>query len=196
VLLHLLIAYAIQMNKKYSKIGTCGLSCRLCPASHTEAVSWCGGCRSESRTAVGCRFITCAVKHNDVDFCWDCRESKTCEKWKKLRESSREHDSFKCYQTLEDDLNFIEKYGIEKFDEQQRSREQLLMEMLKEFNEGRSKSYYCIVATVMKIEELHKALNQARKDSKWLDIKAKSKLLHLILDAIARENGYYLKLRK
>lgn len=184
------------MEKKYSKIGTCGLSCRLCPASHTEAVSWCGGCRSESRTAVGCRFITCAVKHKGVDFCWDCRESKTCEKWKKLRESSIEHDSFKCYQPLENDLNFIEKYGIEKFDEQQRIREQLLTEMLREFNEGRSKSYYCIAATVMKIEELQNALNQARKDSTGLDKKAKSKLLHSMFDTIARENSYYLKLRK
>jgi hypothetical protein len=123
-------------------------------------------------------------------------ESKICEKWKKLRESSREHDSFKCYQTLEDDLNYIEKYGIEKFDEQQRIREQLLKEMLSEFNEGRSKSYYCIAATVMKIEELQNALNQARKNSNGLELRAKSKVMHSVLDAIARDNSYYLKLRK
>jgi hypothetical protein len=180
----------------YSKIGTCGLSCSLCPASHTKAVSWCGGCRSEARTAVGCRYITCAVKHKGIDFCWECEESKTCEKWEKLRESSKEHDSFKCYQTLEDDLDFIKEYGIEKFDEQQMIREQLLKEMLSEFNEGRSKSYYCIAATVMKIGELQNALIQARNSSNSLDIKAKSKVMHSILDIIARENGYYLKLRK
>jgi len=184
------------MEKKYTKIGTCGLSCRLCPASHTEAVSCCGGCRSESRIAVGCRFITCAVKNKGVDFCWECEESRTCEKRKKLRAFSKEHDSFKCYQTLGDDLNFIEKYGIEKFEEQQRIREHLLTEMLREFNEGRSKSYYCIAASVMKIEELQNALNQARKYSNGLDIKGKSKLMHSILDTIAQKNGYFLKLRK
>lgn len=181
---------------KYSKIGSCGLSCRLCPASHTEAVSWCGGCRSESRTAVGCPFITCAVKNRGIEFCWDCKESATCQKWKKPRDFGKEHDSFKCYQTLEDDINYIQKNGIEKFNEQQRIREQLLIEMLREFNEGRSKSYYCIAATVLEIEELRNALDKARKESKGLDMKAKSKVMHSVLDSIASKKNYHLKLRK
>jgi hypothetical protein len=43
--------------------------------------------------------------------------------------------------------------------------------MLKEFNEGRSKNYYCFVATVLDIKELIKALTQAKKESNGLDIK-------------------------
>ena len=184
------------MNIKYNAIGVCGLSCRLCPRYHTDAESRCGGCKSESRMAVGCPFITCAVRKQGIDFCWDCQESKTCEKWQKHREFGKQHDTFKCYQKLEDDTSFIEKNGVEKFDELQKIREKLLTEMLKEFNEGRSKNYYCIAATVLEIEELSKALAEARKESSGLDTREKSKIMHSVLDAVADRKNYSLKLRK
>jgi len=48
----------------------------------------------------------------------------------------------------------------------------------------------------LEIAELQNALDQARKDSNGLDMKAKSKAMHSVLDVIAREKNYYLKLRK
>ena len=75
-------------------------------------------------------------------------------------------------------------------------REHLLKEMLREFNEGRSKSYYCIAATVMETGELEEALTKAHTDSDGFEIKEKSKVLHALLDEIARQRNYYLKLRK
>ena len=67
--------------------------------------------------------------------------------------------------------------------------------MLQEFNEGRSKTYYCIASTVLEIEELKTALKRAREEQK-LDMKEKAKFLHSILDDIAKKKQYYLKLRK
>ncbi len=80
-----------------------GLSCRLCPMNNIDGENWCGGCKTESRIAVGCSFITCAVKKKMLEFCWDCEENIACKKWKKHRESGKHHDSFKCYQKLEDE---------------------------------------------------------------------------------------------
>ena len=180
----------------HPEIGVCGISCRLCPIYHTEAKSRCGGCKSEARMAVGCSFITCAVKEKGIEFCWDCEENQTCDKWAKRRESGKHHDSFKCYQTLEDDISFIRENGVEAFKNTQMIRERLLKSMLKDFNEGRSRSYYCIVATVMQIDELKEALSKAKKKSKGLNIKNKSKVLHAVLNEIAGDNGYNLKLRK
>jgi hypothetical protein len=68
--------------------------------------------------------------------------------------------------------------------------------MLQEFNEGRSKSYYCIACTALEINELKESLAKARNDSKELEIKEKSKLLRSILDEIAVQKKYCLKLRK
>lgn len=184
------------MSINYLEIGICGLSCRLCPMYNTETKSRCSGCKSPDRMAVGCSFITCAVKKKGIEFCWDCEESDICEKWKKHKETGRKHDSFKYYQTLEEDISFICTNGIGEFEVTQKQREHLLKEMLKDFNEGRSKSYYCIAATVLELEELKEALTQAKNESDGLDIKMKSKLFHSILDNIALKKKYYLKLRK
>jgi hypothetical protein len=97
------------MQITYPDIGVCGLSCRLCPMYNTEAESKCLGCKSTTRMVVGCPFITCAVKKKEIEFCWDCEENKTCEKWKKHREAGKKSDSFKCYQKLEEDIQFIQK---------------------------------------------------------------------------------------
>jgi hypothetical protein len=78
----------------------------------------------------------------------------------------------------------------------QNLREEIFKDMLSNFNEGRSKSYYCIAATVIKIEELKQALSRAKEDSYGLDLKSKAKTLHSILDEIAKQEGYYLGLRK
>jgi hypothetical protein len=144
---------------------------------------------------VGCPFITCAIKKVGVEFCWDCSTHESCEKWQNHRETGREHDSFKSYQKLEDDIAFIKANGVESWDKQMKVRESLLIDLLKEYNEGRSKSYYCIAATVMNINELRNAIKEADL-LKLLTIKEKSRTMHAILDSIARKKGYCLRLRK
>ncbi len=184
------------MEIEYSEIGICGLSCRLCPNYITSAKSRCLGCKSQGRMDVGCPFITCAIKNKGVEFCWDCQENLFCEKWRKHREAGKQYDSFKCYQKLEDDIAFIQQNGVIEFEKTQFIREKILREMLQDFNEGRSKSYYCIAATVLEIDELKEAVSKARGSSTGLSIKEKSKLLHAILDKIALQSNYSLKLRK
>lgn len=187
------------MQIKYPEIGICGLSCRLCPTYHTTSKSRCGGCKSEYRMSAGCPFITCAIKRKGIEFCWLCESNDTCDKWAKHRQASKNYDSFKCYQTLELDIEFIRKNGIDSFIKEQEIRERILIEMLKDFNEGRSKSYYCIAVTVLPIQELEEALSLAKREVKSLKIhhiKEKSKILHAVLDQIAQKNNYILKLRK
>jgi hypothetical protein len=181
---------------KYPEIGVCGLSCVLCPLYQTEAKSRCGGCKSEGRIAVGCAFITCAVKRKGIEFCWDCEEGGTCERWQKHREFGKRHDSFKCYQKLENDIFLVQQSGIAKLRRLQQKKEKLLREMLQHFNEGRSKSYYCLAATVLEIEEVKDALTKAKRQSASLGIRDKSAVLHSMLDGIATQKSYLLKLRK
>jgi hypothetical protein len=184
------------MKIHYPELGVCGLSCRLCPAYHAGPTRWCDGCKRKKRIAVGCPFLTCSLKKKGVEFCWDCADSAECERWRKHRVYGMKADSFKCYQMLEHDIAFVRRKGIFEFVRDQERRERLLKEMLHEFNEGRSKSYYCIAATVFPPEELKGAVKKAQKESRGLDIKARSKVLHSILDEIAMKNNYTLKLRK
>jgi ATP-dependent protease HslVU (ClpYQ) ATPase subunit len=180
----------------YVEIGICGLSCRLCPAHHRETKSKCPGCKSEYRMGAACAFQNCALKRKAVEFCGFCDESKTCERWRKNREMGKKGDSLVSYQKVEDNIAFIQKSGMPEFEKQEKAREDLLKAMMGEFNEGRSKTLYCVAATVLKIGELEKILNEARAKSKGLDLNAKSKIIHSLLDEIANEKNYLLKLRK
>jgi hypothetical protein len=184
------------MKIQYPEIGVCGLSCRLCPTYHSKTDSRCTGCKSEGRMKVGCPFITSAVKKRGIEFCWQCPEQKNCGKWAGHRKRGRSHDSFVCYQRLENNIAMLEHEGISSFVADQKERERLLSEMLSEFNEGRSKSFYCIAATVMDIREIAQAIAQARDECAAESIRDKSKLFHAILNRIAQEKKYNLKLRK
>jgi hypothetical protein len=146
--------------------------------------------------AAGCPFITCAIKKKEIEFCWDCEEGEVCQRWRRHREFSRNGDTFVSYQKLEYNILSIREKGLSDFIEEQESRDLLLREFLELFNEGRSKSYYCIAATVLEIDELKEALTETRKAATGLEIKEKSLALHSALDEIAERNNYCLRLRK
>jgi len=183
------------MKRSFIESGVCGLSCRLCPAYNMETKSKCEGCKSEYRMSAACPFHNC-VKKKGMDFCGSCHENTTCARWRKHKELSRQHDSFVCYQKLEDNIASIQKNGMEEFEKQQKAREELLRVLLAEFNEGRSKTLYCIAATVLQLDELESLLDKARAESKGLDIEAKSEIMHSLLNEIAKDRSYLLKLRK
>ena len=184
------------MKISHIEIGACGLSCRLCPAFYRETKSRCPGCKSKFRMGAACTFLNCAVKKKGLEFCGFCEENKTCEKWLKHRELGKKRDSFVSYQKLEDNITFITKNGLEEFEGQQKAKEKLLREMLAEFNDGRSKSLYCVAATIMDPAEIKAALTKAREKSKGLALKDKANIMHMVLAEVAKENNYLLKLRK
>lgn len=180
----------------FPEIGVCGLSCRLCPSYHSTGESRCGGCKSEARMKVGCPFITCAVKKRGIGFCGECLDAAQCERWRTHREKGRTRDSFVCYQHLEDNIAFAQSHGLAALDARESEKERLLAAMLAEFNEGRSKTFYCIAATVMEPREIEEAIADARGASAGAGLKDRSKALHAALEGIAKEKGYHLKLRK
>jgi len=184
------------MQIQFPQIGVCGLACRLCPSYHAHGASRCGGCKSANRMAVGCPFITCAVKQKQIEFCWECDESESCARWRGHRAFSRTRDTFVCYQKLEANIAFIRQNGVASFERMHKQRERLLREMLDGFNEGRSKTFYSIAATVLEIDDLKSAIARAKKQSAGLALIEKSKLLHALLDAIAKRKRLVLKLRK
>jgi hypothetical protein len=143
-----------------------------------------------------CSFINCAIKKKGIEFCWLCNESKSCERLKKNREFAKNHDTSTCYQKIECNAQFIQKNGIEKFEQQQKTRENLLKAMLAEFNEGRSKSLYCVAVTVMEPSELEAALNEARVKSKGMNLKQRAEVMHSTLSKVAVDKNYVLNLRK
>lgn len=184
------------MDFQHVETGVCGLSCRLCPRFNSESESRCGGCKSPHRMGASCPFVTCAVRKKGIELCTDCSESGSCERLHGHLEAAKEHDSFVCYQKLADNVAFIKEHGIEAFEDAQAERGRLLARMIAGFDDGRSKSFYCVAATVLEVPELEAALAEADNVAASMPRKDRAKWMRAGLEEIARRRGYALKLRK
>lgn len=181
---------------RYPEVGVCGLPCRLCMMFHNAGVSRCAGCKSEGRIKAGCPFQTCAIGKKGVEFCGDCPDHESCGRWTKFRERRAKMDTVVCSQTLEADLEWTERKGLAAYDKLLKDRLRLLKKMLAVYNEGRSKGYYCIAASVLDLAGLEKILVEADRRAKGLAVKERSAVLHALLDARADKKGLVLRRRR
>ena len=69
-----------------------------------------------------------------------------------------ESSSYPSYKKVMPNLDFIKKHGIEKFVEQQKKRVRLLETMIENFDDGRSKSFFCKAATLLDLTSLENSL--------------------------------------
>ena len=191
-----------HLIKQYPTIGCCGLDCGLCPRYYTVGSSRCPGCCGPDffNKHSSCSFITCCVKKEGLEVCAECNEFP-CSKFEGLTKGGEVYDSFLTYGKVVSNLDFIREHGVEKFIESQKKRIELLEIMLKRFDDGRSKSFYCIATTLLSIEDLEKSLENSeqkiREDKIGMkDIKTTSKILKGFLNKVADGDGIELKLRK
>jgi hypothetical protein len=192
----------VKTMKKYPTIGACGLDCGLCPRYYTVGSSRCPGCCGPNffNKHPSCTYITCCIKKKNLEACAQCEEFP-CSKFESWLVGGGGDDSFLTHKKAHHNLNFIKNQGIEKFIERQRKRIRLLEIMLKHFDDGRSKSFYCIATTLLPITGLELSLNKTEQKIragkiKSDDIKTKSKILKGFLNNFAAEEGIKLKLRK
>ncbi|MGQ9719003.1 MAG: DUF3795 domain-containing protein [Nitrososphaerales archaeon] len=179
-------------TKIYQTIGVCGLDCGLCPRYYTVGTSRCPGCCGPDffNKHPSCSFITCCVKKKNLEVCAECCEFP-CTKFKDAGEyQALETSSYPPYRKIMPNLDFIKEYGIKKFIDQQRRRIDLLETMIKDFDDGRSKSFFCRATALLEIASLKNSLGRAKQkletdNVKSGDRKTKAKILREILDEFA-----------
>ena len=183
--------------KAFPTIGCCGIDCGLCPRYHTAGSSRCPGCAGPDffEKHPSCVHITCCVKKRKLEVCAKCDEFP-CSKF----ESWADGDSFVTHKKTLFNLDSIRREGLEGFVEQQGKRIGLLKTMLEEFDDGRSKSYYCIATALLPVtvleESMRRAQGQIKPDkAKSGDVKARAGILKGFLDDCAAKTGVELKLR-
>ena len=186
-----------QILKKYPTIGVCGLDCGLCPRYHTVGASRCPGCAGSDffDKHPSCSFITCCVKKKNLEVCGECLEFP-CSKFKSEQEYQQltESSSYPSYKKVLPNLYFIRKNGIEKFVEQQKERMKLLETMIENFDDGRSRSFFCKSAVLIDMVNLKTLLNDAIRRIKTdkikpNDIKSKAKILRQNLNEVSSKEN-------
>jgi hypothetical protein len=191
-----------QPVKLFPTLGCCGLDCGLCPRYYTVGPSRCPGCCGPDffNKHPSCSYITCCVKKKNLEVCAQCEEFP-CSKFESLRIDGGEYESFATIRKVYPNMTFIRKYGLKKFIAQQSKRMRLLKTMLKSFDEGRSKSLYCLATTLLSIDVLEKSLENSRRSIKENniesdDVKSRARILRGFLEESATGVEVELKLRK
>ncbi|GAI08410.1 unnamed protein product, partial [marine sediment metagenome] len=78
-----------------------------------------------------------------------------------------------------------------------RERRLVLEDLLENYNEGRSMSFYCMACALMPIDLLNEALAEIEgMPIDGFDVKAKAKALRSILQELASKSDIELKLRR
>lgn len=177
-------------TKKYPTIGVCGLDCGLCPRYYTKGPSRCPGCAGPDffHKHPSCSFITCCVRKKGFETCGECSDFpclkfKSEEEYRQMKESS----SYPPCKKIFPNLNFIKEHGIAKFIENQHERIKLLEIMIANFDDGRSRSYFCKAASLIDLTRLRSSLDIATRkinEEKINEEKTKAKILKAILDDI------------
>jgi len=185
--------------KKYPVVGACGLNCGLCPRYHTGGTSRCPGCCGPDfwQKHPGCAFITCCVKQRNLETCAQCVDWVECEKVARLMDSAKYHDSFISYKPITANFAFIQKNGIEEFVRLEIEKQKFLRQLIDNYNEGRSKSFYCVSCQLIPLDRLKEALADAEiKMSEDTGIKEKAKIVKTAINNVADTLQIDLKLRK
>lgn len=183
-----------QTQKQYPTIACCGIDCGLCPRYHTAGTSRCPGCVGESfyEKHPSCSIVRCCFKTNGLETCAECPRFP-CEKlrnWDLV-------DSFVTHQKSIMNLRQIKDKGIIEFVEQQKERIRLLNKFIEEYDDGKSKSFFCLAAALMEIDDLHEVVFRIQEAGEQLkDRKKLAKLARSMIERKAEMKGIELIYRR
>jgi len=185
--------------KKYPIVGACGLNCGLCPRYHTEGTSRCPGCCGPDfgQKHPSCGFITCCVKQRNLEACAQCADWADCDRVARVLDAAKYHDSFISYRPVPANFAFIRENGIEKFVGREMEKQEFLEYLIDNYDEGRSKSFYCTSCQLIPLDKLREALADAEAEvTEGNDIKEKARLVRAVISQMADSLQIDLKLRK
>ena len=178
------------LTRKYSTIGCCGIDCGLCPRYHTDGKSKCPGCGGIDffEKHPSCSIFTCCVKNKQLETCADCMDFP-CGKMRNWDSA----DSFVTHKNSLVNLHSIIESGLPALIKQQSARIKLLGRIIKNYDDGRSKSFFCLAAALLPINDIKTAIKEITSPkNELIDKKAIAKLLRDTLQQIANRNGIEL----
>lgn len=164
-------------------IGACGIYCGLCPKYQSKATSRCIGCKLGEQHS-WCSIWNCCVKKHGFKTCAECGEIFNCAIF--LRRKVDE------WIPAADNLRQIKEGGLENWLREQKERQILVEELLQNYNEGRSMSFYCSACAKMPVSLVNKAAKEGKKKivSDKLDkshIKMRAKIMKSVIKDMAEK---------
>jgi len=176
--------------------GVCGLYCGLCPRFQSTAPSRCLGCQLGPQHDY-CSVYRCARKRGY----WTCAECDEYPCERLLRLVGDGADSFLSHRPMLPNLERIREAGLDAHLQEQHERRLLAEQLIAEYNEGRSMTFYCTAVALLSPQLVREALEEMGKmlatgQVEGAEIKAKAKAMKALLQKRADQAGVSLKLRR
>jgi hypothetical protein len=181
-----------EYQRTYPLFSLCGLKCGLCPRYHTDGDSKCPGCGGKDfyLKHPSCKVINCNQKHDKLEFCHQC-STYPCDKYSKPSKV----DSFITYKNVQSDFEKLKKLGLNEFKKEINRKVEILELLLKNYNDGKRKSFYCLAVNLIDLNDLEKIVEQIENET---NLKGKEKILFIVelIKTIAQKREISLELRK
>lgn len=170
-------------------LSLCGLNCGLCPM---HAGGHCPGCGCGEGNQ-SCKIAGCSLLNGKPEYCSQCGKYP-CEKY----EGIDEFDSFITHCNQKNDLKKRDEIGTQEYQAQQKEKMDLLEWLLENYNDGRKKSFFCLAANLLELEDLRSVKQQLGSEAELdgMSVKEKAAYAKKLLEGRAAERQVVLKLRK
>jgi hypothetical protein len=187
-----------QPVKQHPIIGACGLDCGLCQRYHSGGTKPCPGCCGQGfwDNTPSCGIITCCVKQRGLEVCGQCNELEYCPRVMRNLEAAKRRDTVLSYQTMPSNLELIHKRGLKVMVKRQQDKVDFLRLLIKDYNDGRSKGFYCLAVQLLPLDGLKASLAEAQAQiTPDMMPKDRTKMVRTAFGKLAEEVGVELKLR-
>lgn len=138
-----------------------------------------------------CAVINCNERHDKVEYCFECGEYP-CEKYR----APAAADSFISYRNVGADMAAAGR-DLEGYLDGLRKKLRCLEKLINDYDDGRSKGFYCRAANLLPLDELESCMASAESDCRregW-DLKQKASHMRTSLESKAEKIGIDLSLR-
>ena len=157
---------------------------------HISEENHCTGCGGAGRPS--CAVLRCAGEHGGIAYCFQCPEYP-CARY----EPPPEYDSFVSARNVRRDFARAESWGLERYQAVLEEKMELLRFLLQGYNDGRRKSFFCLAANLLELEDLHTAVARLRRETgPGMELKERAALAVQLLGETAAAAGVVLKLKR
>ena len=182
----------VRSIKKQFTLGACGSDCGLCPRFYIRGATRCPGCGAEG--SPHCTIAVCAAERRGMETCALCGEFP-CAKLEKMQARWEHRNGGGPHpRRVHQNLQRVKEQGLPSFLVEQQSRIQWLKAMLKSYDDGRSRSFFCACASLLSHKSLKASLlgieRRIREERvSREDIKGKVRLARNVIEELGRQEG-------
>lgn len=166
----------------------CGLNCGLCPMQLDGYCPGCGGGEGNQ----SCKIARCSMEHDCVQYCFACSEYP-CGKLN----LDTPYDSFITHRNQRKDLARAKEIGVEAYCAEQREKVEWLQALLKDYNDGRRKTFFCTAVNLLPLPAVRRIMErlEAEKTAELERKERSARAVQLFLEA-AQQEQIEIRLRR